>query len=67
METGRRHAARLCFPLLCLTVSARAETEQTPTFELTLERCPGTFGFAVDTPFSDPTVDLLPDCIYSRC
>jgi len=52
MKTGRRHAARVFFPLLCLTAAARAQTEPTPTFELTLERCPGTFAFPQDTPFT---------------
>ena len=110
-----RHAGWLCFSLVCLPVSARGQTQQTPTFELTLERCPGAFAFPLDTPFlgtacpgcrdagdlnddgamdisdaiyglnflfsgapppphpgpeacgSDPTLDPLPDCAYSRC
>ena len=52
MTPGRRHAVRLCLPLLCLPLSARAQTQQAPTFELTLERCPNSFAFPLDTPFT---------------
>jgi hypothetical protein len=52
MRRTRARVRWLCLPFLCIPAAARSQVAQTPTFELTLERCPGVLAVPVSTPFT---------------